>query len=216
VAIDELSLNMRRDEFYAIMTYVFNNVSHDDEMDKLLMNVLPNPDDPISTSVLSSPDDGQGPHPADVGPHEGRRRTQLLRSQLLHVSGGPLEDQRQEPEHPNLRARHERRPLQPPHRRQPRSRLLQVRLPQACRAIRPLLPLGRQRKRGCGSQPRRHDQKRYAQHEHPRNRTEAVHSHETECSCGGPSQLGFPLLHGCQPEQVRRQRHQHHPQRDRN
>jgi hypothetical protein len=72
VAIDELSLNMRRDEFYAIMTYVFNNVSHDDEMDKLLMNVLPNPDDPISTSVLSSPDDGQGPHPADVGTHEGR------------------------------------------------------------------------------------------------------------------------------------------------
>jgi hypothetical protein len=71
VAIDELALNMRRDEFYALMTYVFNNVSHDDEMDKLLMNVLPNPEDPISKALLSSSHDRQGPDPTHGCSHEG-------------------------------------------------------------------------------------------------------------------------------------------------
>jgi hypothetical protein len=46
VAIDEFDLNFRRDEFYALITWVFNSPSFTDYCDEFFIVNMPNPNVP--------------------------------------------------------------------------------------------------------------------------------------------------------------------------
>lgn len=52
VSIDDMEINFRRDEFYGLMTWVFNNGSWTDDMDELMLSVVGDPKAPAS-KILS-------------------------------------------------------------------------------------------------------------------------------------------------------------------